>query len=462
MSAELHGNAELGLTEKTVRYVSVGSNQYLTSKGKTETCRKGQKGEYCKRHQAGSVNLQVLKNMRTLDQHIARTQEKLSPFEKGFIWLYSILTKMPIEQAEEHYASSTAMYTFLGAKHPDETEVTGLQKTLLKLINSQQDNSKLAKLRSMVKNMTLGQGFTVAGFNAMRDLVRESLVKLRVGIAGLGLAGTLTLTGCAGATPTPNSNTSQTAEPKEDSSFNGTNGQTADTTSATGLSIISLGKTSDSLGDYTRSSFKAPDVSIISNKGVPEADLKSAFDFYSNFVSTEVMDSIALDNPAAWDTWKNDVAPKYISSQYINDILNAGNDGSSADIIMTNRSNKGSIEQYVPTLIRDGGARAFNKEITDVKAQTVAGGIYIEATVGELFMMDDASAMNFYDITTGSNNGKLIPAYSDGIPQAMKIIGQVGITMIKEGNGWKIAGFSNTFRLDQTETQDSSILSLRK
>jgi len=457
---------ENALTAKSAKFVSLGKYEYVSSKGKTVTCRKGMRGEYCKLHQGNSVNAKDLKNLRTLEEHIARSQEKLSPFENGCIWLYSILNRMPIEQAREHYTNSTGMYSFLGVKQPEESEVKGLQKALLKLIDaSNNKTSQMGKLREMVKRMTLGQGFTVAGFHALKDMVKESLTKLKVAIAGLGLAGTLTLTGCAGAVPSPNSSTSQITEYEDNTGLDTDAGHQVEGTQATNLTIVPLGSVTDELGAYTRSGFKAPDVSVINNKGVPASDLASAFDFYTNFVSTEVMDSIALDNPKAWDKWKTEVAPKYISSSYLDQILSAGNDGQSADIIMTNRANLGTSDMYVPELARDGKPRVFNKQMTDISAQPVDGGVYITATVAQILAVGDKGAIGYMNISAGDGVGEQIATYNDNKIQAAKVISEVGLTLIKDGNSWNIAGFNNAYTINSGSLIDnatSDILALRK
>ena len=290
-------------------------------------------------------------------------------------------------------------------------------------------------------------------------------------VAAVGIVAALMLSGCAGGvaslvavSPSPSEIPNCAAVESQTDEWS-----TVDGTTATCLTMVPLGSVTDDLGSYTRSKFEAPDVSVVKNSGVSQADLESAFEFYANFVSTEVMDSIALDNPSQWEKWKTEVAPQYIASGYLEQILSAGDDGANninaSDIIMTNRATKGTASEYMPVLLRDGGPRVFNKEIFSIKAQPADGGIYIESVVAGVLIMDEVDAANHLNIFAGQGFFNDLPNFMDGKTHVAKITGAIGITLVKEGNSWKIAGFNNVYTMKSggmDENATPEILALRK
>ena len=298
---------------------------------------------------------------------------------------------------------------------------------------------------------------------------RRSFSRLTLGAVGIVAA--LTLSGCAGVVPAPDSSmVPVTEEPFDNTNLDTDEGHMVEGTQPTNLTIVSIGSVTDDLGSYTRSRFEAPDVGLIENAGVPQADLESAFEFYANFVSTEVMDSIALDNPNAWDKWKTEVAPKYIDSGYLDEILSVGDDAANNpvawEIIMTNRANSGTSDMYVPELARDGKQRVFNKQMTDISAQPgYDGGVYITATVAQILAVGDKGAIAYANISGGAGVGEQISIYNDNKIQAAKLIGEVGLTLFKDGNSWKIAGFNSAYTINSaalSENATPDILALRK
>lgn len=455
------------LTSKSAKYVSTGKYEYVSSSGKKVVCRKGMKGEYCKRHQGNSVSFNQIKAARALEEHIQRSKEKLSPFEQGCIWLYSILNKMPIEQARENYINSTGMYSFLGYKEPNDIEVKGLQKALLKLIDATGNKtSRMDKLRQLVRTMTLGQGFTVAGYHALKDMARESLNKLRVGIAGLGLAGTLTLTGCAGAAPSTGTNIS-----KDINDYKVEGDETK---------LIEFETIKDANGEYIRTYVDSTAIEFdnATEGKFTDGELKPVLDTAIRFTTLEVLDSIALDDASQWETWKQTIAPQYISNQYRSEILNAVpvTGGNTSNIILQDSDN------LLPTLLRDGKVRVADKRVGQVtfKKGPTSGSVTIEVVGSAVVFVDDkngaswsvdglqmqnpdGSIMTEEELKAAGLDGG-VPAnssYSDGKPNAALISFTTFYTYVKEGGKWMIAGFSNNFNIGTFDNGDNGQLGFR-
>jgi hypothetical protein len=259
---------------------------------------------------------------------------------------------------------------------------------------------------------------------------------------------TASLSACTSLAP---SSTPSPTWVENDPNFNADHGHDVAETSATKLHQVSLGKFSDNLGLYTRSKFEAPDIAMITNGTLP----KDAWQFYVEFVSAEVMDSIALDNPEAWNKWKTEVAPKYVSASKIKKLLKPRKEDFEGDLIFTNWFSHNALSTYMPRLIRDGGPRVFNKEMTDVKFYPQSDGLTISSTVAELLIMDDKGASQFLKDCCGFDDSFVMPEMNDGKPSVVKLIASYY---------WKIIDFSNNVQVNQTgltENATKKTLSLR-
>jgi hypothetical protein len=467
-------NFEQNLTESSAKFIHVGSNTYINTQGQTEVCRKGQRGEYCKRHHVTSfINSSFYRNQ--LSKIEARTAEKLSPFENAMSWLYSVLMKTTLDEARSRYIEGTAMYSMLDMQAPDEQDVKGLQKALLKLIDtSRVEKTKMDKLKELVKNMTLGKGFTIAGYYALKDMTRETLRKFKIGAAGAALAGTMALTGCStpesnNLTPGMTSSPSESIQPSPSdgsaTSFNTSDGRTpAEGNVDQSTSILTVPKTAfletiierrtDEFGEYAVTKMSYPSIDSVDNKGVSKAVLTSALEFYTDFVSTEVLDSIALDNYSNYDKWVKEVAPKYVSQEFFNEVVASQSNGKGGAIVFNNHNpllNPSSNKNISPVLMRDGGPRIFNKHIWDIKSESVSGGIYIYASGAATIITDDSKGADWFDIAFGTNVGKDAPFNKDGKPQVGQLNFGVGLTLVPDGDSWKIAGYSNSFSINNAE-----------
>lgn len=428
---------KLDLDNSQPKFVSVGNNVFVSSNGKSEVCRKGQQGLFCRRHHGSSYSSQP-EVRALLDKHANRTIEKLSPFENGCIWLYSVLMRTTIEEARNRYIESTAMYTMLGIRKPTDIEVKGLQKVLMGLIESSRiQDTRMDKLKKLVKNMAFGQGFTEAGFYTLKDMTKETINKIKMGFAGLALGATMTLTGCAGVqNPNPTSEQVQVIEKPS----------------------IKSETVTDEFGSYQRDSSASVQLTWDRNDatGLPDAEDAELKSWIGNFIMTEALDSIALDNHSAWDSWASKVAPKYLHSKYINELLT-----SESPIILAERADSKTekIEDLFPLLFRDGGKRVSEKTILE-------SGIIVDSDNSSLFyvnvsgyMTTKAEDKNYLDweltnmalyqdvpqsyIDASASN----PQFNDNKPEDIRVDFTINYTVTKENGKWKIAGFDNKFSI---------------
>lgn len=438
----MQNSTELELTESTKKFISVGNNTFLNSKGKSEVCRKGLKGEYCKRHQGGSLQ-DTSKVRAILDSHAEKTKQKLSPFEKGCIWLYSILTKTPLKIAEARYVELTAMYSFIRLRKPTDKEVRGLQKVLLRLADSSSNsNTKMGDVKMMIKKMTVGKDFTEAGYYSLKDLTKDTLTRMKVGVLGLGVAGTLVLSGCSSNGTAPSATSSEISEETlpedvalEDMAFDKSNSK-----------AVKFDTVTDSRGSYSR---YVPSYDFPSSL---TGDKLEAAKFALNFTATEGIDSVALDSPSGWDEWVANVAPKYISSQYFNDVINGTPEGT-ARVIFTPESVVGGI----PFTVRDGGERVGNKNIKSVTVKESNGSYFVEVKGSAILYSDDQAMKDWAASLFGDRLSDSIPIYNDGIMHVQPISFDVSYTVIKENGEWKIAGYKNMFGSNAFNTDDEAI-----
>lgn len=462
---------EIELAGSTKKFISVGNQTFLNSKGQTETCRKGLKGQHCQRHHGGSVT-SFAEAREKLDAFAERTAEKLSPFENGCVWLYSVLMRIPLEEARLRYINATAMYALIGVRKPHESEVKGLQKILLKLADvSQVTSTRMDNLKRLIKKMTVGNGFSAAGFYSIKDMVKDSTMKLKLGMTGVGVAGVFTLTGCSTANPVD-----QVVAIGFDSSRDGNIAGSAD--------LTFFETTSDSFGEYTRTFVTLPKDFKLNDGSIPTGDSKQALDAAVKFVTLESIDSIALDNPGRLQEWNDTVAPKYLSSKYINEILSS----SQGSVVWSGKSTTtdSSDVSTMPQLLRDGGVRVADKRITGADIIFSDGVYSVNVTGNALVYSSDENALPWASAMNAIANedtlrmqvkpdGTLMTReeaieslklggfevakeYKDNATNAIVVNYMVSLTMVKEGDGFKIAGFGNSFTNTQKVSSGNSAI----
>jgi len=223
------------------------------------------------------------------------------------------------------------------------------------------------------------------------------------------------------------------------------------TTGKTRFSEFIVRQVNDDFGDYAVTKISYPSIDSVSNKGVPKEQLNSALEFYTDFVSTEVLDSISLDNYANYTKWVKEVAPQYVSEEFFDEVVNAQANGEFSGIVFNNFDpSQPSPKNLMPVLLRDGGPRVFNKEIWGIVAEPRGGNIYISSSGQATIMTDDEKALEWDKLVAGPG-GETFPRFSDGIPEAANLIFQIGLTLRPETDGWKIVGFSSFYGVDTSQ-----------
>jgi hypothetical protein len=334
------------------------------------------------------------------------------------------------------------MYSLLGVRKPTDIEVKGLQKVLMGLIDSSriQDN-RIDKLKKLVKNMAFGKGFTEAGFYTLKDMTKETITKIKMGFAGLALGATLTLTGCAGVQNPINMFNNVTKEQIYESGM---------------PELVNLETVEDENGSYVRTTIK--DVSSVEYSRLDGGNTKNdeAKEFILRFIVEEALDSIALDNYSNWESWMKNSAPKYIHSDYINEILSGntvmdngfGESMGGTGVILTD-----ARDSTMPTLARDGSSRASDKlfkSFTMTEDPSNSDILYVTTSGSAIYPVKDEDAKPYIkNLFQGKEDEYVesMPTLNDGKDSIIQVDFTLSYTLKKEGSDWKIAGFSNSFRV---------------
>ena len=287
---------------------------------------------------------------------------------------------------------------------------------------------------------------------------------------------TFIVTGCSDPTPPPNPTPPPTLVPSEDdnsaadtsvTTFNTSDGRTpARGNIDQSSSIRTVPRTefietiveyrTDEFGRYGVTRISYPSIDSVENKGVPKTSLTSALEFYTDFLSTEILDSIAFDNYANYDTWVREVAPIYIAEEFFDEVVNGQKNGKDAGVIYNNYSGTRDVSyraNLIPVLLRDGRPRSFNKHIWGLKAEPLNGGIYIWGMGAATVMFDDVSYLNWDRILFGPG-GEQLERMNDGLDQVSQFNFQVGLTLVQDGDSWKITEYSNSFNLNSADDME--------
>jgi hypothetical protein len=271
------------------------------------------------------------------------------------------------------------------------------------------------------------------------------------------LSSCLVLTGCSNLSISPTSENEGSG-----TSFNTSDGRTpAEGDIDQSTSIRTVPKTAfletiverrtDEFGEYAVTRMSYPSIDSVENKGVSPAVLTSALEFYTDFLSTEVLDSIALDNYANYEKWVNEVAPKYVAAEFFNEVVDGQKNGQDAAVVFNNYSTLFNTKNVAPLALRDGQPRLVNKHIWGIKAEPSNNGIYISALGAATVLADDKSGAAWDFTLFGLPGGETLERYSDGEPQSAQISFQVGLTLVPDGDSWKITGYSNSFSINGAE-----------
>jgi hypothetical protein len=188
-------------------------------------------------------------------------------------------------------------------------------------------------------------------------------LKKKLALGALFIVASLSITGCSATNEKPENKVASSASPtglqtpKEETVILGD-------VQTTGI------KASDSRGSYETTELKKgfPLISTDSSKIEQTAkdvysieEIQKGVDFATKFVSSQGMDSIALnDGEAGWQKWKKEVGPQYIYSLQQDAILNNKNNGDfSRPTFIIN-----DPHDNMPKTVRDGESRIDNETVT--------------------------------------------------------------------------------------------------
>jgi hypothetical protein len=181
----------------------------------------------------------------------------------------------------------------------------------------------------------------------------------------------------------------------------------------------------------------------------------------------ELLDSPALDNHSAYQSWLEQAAPKYFEPARLEQIVQPQDLELSFPPIFSNR---GSVDpligdayfsgDVIPRLVRDGGPRVINKKIWDLEASSVQGGVYLKATGSAVFVstLEQSELLDYQRFLEGEfttppfcldENGQRREGCNSDIDLSearyYPARFHVGLLLKPKGNSWEISSFSNYF-----------------
>lgn len=248
--------------------------------------------------------------------------------------------------------------------------------------------------------------------------------------------------------------------------------------------LFDNGNVTDVFGTYQRTKIDPNSVKITADENTvfSKAEVEDAKNFIVDYVATEALDSIALDEPAQYERWKAEVAPKYfypgMTAEILNQVPTLNDSSVSFGPILTKGLDQ-DVNSMLPQLIRDGGPRVANKafgEVVEFK-NGYGGSLDVHLKGSATFYADDEAVVTLYsvgkfstylDAQTGqtvqmspeearSQTVESYPSLSDGKLQASSITYDLRYTLKRDDeNQWKIAGFSNLFEVHRTSWTDPS------
>lgn len=431
-------------TYKTSVFTKLKDNVYVTKNGRIEKCRKIDKGLPCSRHYpAASMKFKQLYAQQ-------RVLEKLTPFERNLMKLFSLISRTPTGKLKQEYSKIVAQYAIEGVRIPTEEEVKGLQKILLELSEESPDVPE-NKIKKWFKNFVLGRDFTSAGFWAARDMLKRTLLRVKNFFAGGILASTLFVASCAPGSIAQGTQQEQIVTLDEyeeaeeavkikeqpyvfnqefyDQLFRERNPDAINNNSFEGFSswrtlaqnfkVESVEFTEDDLGEYSkyRVGLHEEYLDLIPMEyydGSPitefsQEDIKDAVRFYADYALNEYIDSPALDNPSQWDSWWETFGSNYFTrdaKEYAESIKQKYEHGNliyeennselgyyaiseTTPMVHVLQQNHSSGESWVSPTIRDSGSRVINKQISDLTFEKIDNKtIMISGTVGAISRLD--------------------------------------------------------------------------
>lgn len=285
-------------------------------------------------------------------------------------------------------------------------------------------------------------------FHAWKNLMKTTLQRYgkafrKAGIA-VGIIGSLTLTACSGSGGVVNSNTAPTKNPSESSIV--VEGD-----------IITNGKVTDEYGEYIatkldpKSSLYTLNEGIVNKEaleanGFTMADAESAQKWVLDFVSSEGVDSIALDNPAGWEKWKSEIANKYFDPEWSSSLLD-DSEGYPSYVTLNNLEIK---------TVRDGKTRITKQDISvnsiDVFSEDKPYiDVYGKSIINYRATEKDAIKMiiNRDSSYTEAKIKEKWPSLFDGKEETYQVTMDWNYSLEKQPDGsFKLAGYYNSYNKD--------------
>jgi len=481
----------------TSAFTKLSETIYITKTGRIENCRKIEQGLPCSRHEPiskGAYHNQISNRVST----------KLSRFERNAMKLFSLISKTPMGKVKEEYIQRVARYSIEGVRIPSKNEINALEKTFLEISELSPD-TKTSKIKKWLKNMTLGEGFTAAGFWGMRDMMKRSLLRVKNFFTGGILASTLFLTSCApGATPQTTQQEQVIEEEVEveapavdeeelaflfekphhnDSAGIATNKSGRELSPKEGVyEYTDIQTVSDEHGSYQKVIMNISEPYIeetpmfyTDNRPITnftEEEVQDAVRFYANFALNETIDSIAADNQERymewWDTVGSNVFHEDLHEEMVSNFVPWDTElgkpviyktpehtyeNNLPGILMVGALWGGERGWTETNMIRDGESRLMDRHINELElTRSGHDSIYIQSRIsyGTVYSYDDyfqtvyPASMDFtYD------NGAFQDAdewhsqfYEQGNKWYEWQVARVGYNLTKSDDGWKITGYS--------------------
>jgi hypothetical protein len=214
--------------------------------------------------------------------------------------------------------------------------------------------------------------------------------------------------------------------------------------------LVELEIVEDEFGSYKRTTIQDTSSVALTTDGIQNKEEGvAAKDFIIKFIVEEALDSIALDNESKWESWKTNVAPKYIHPDHIDEILGFDMVLSSEwgtfggiGIALTDAGNS------MPNLKRDGSARSTDKlfKTFTVDQDLINSEIlYVYTTGSSFYDVTDDDSKAFWRDFYGNNDFDSKSNLNDGIDQNLQVDFNLSYTLKKHDGEWKISGFSNEF-----------------
>lgn len=310
--------------------------------------------------------------------------------------------------------------------------------------------NQLEKAREETKN-----GIAGSRLYAWKNLAKRVSARLRkFAVVGF-LTPTLILTGCSAGTIT---------SPQPTSSTGTSTSQTASPTSSPETSTPSDVKTvpgngqvvKDKYGSYEHAApvdFPFDPEELVNNSwkevGFAQSDVKSAHKWISEFVSTQGVDSSALDGTdrTLWDSWVKNEAAKYVYKDNLADVTRDHDDVLSG-IIYNNP------KDAITPVARDGNVR-ISKE--DVYINSITGynntgykRLQLDGSVTASYRVSPESAIaalkKARPKATEAELKKQFPKAFNAKEDKLTIIFDFAYSIRPDGDSWKITGYSNQYK----------------